>query len=1554
MVGFAALLKTGTVSLLVKNQIEELFSRELNGRLSIWKFDIDLPSGINAYQVHLYIGRERIPALTLDTLSLRLSYADFSEKGFQKILVPRIYLSGLTIRAAQNDSGQINFANLIKSLPPELDSKKPESGTSFFPELNLPHVEIRHAQLQWRRPNQTLTLRDFAWQSELKIGPNFVNGVLEELHFYVPEKDFQLSKGLGYFVFNESRSELFSFELATPNSAVFLTASLDNFNIFSPVSTDSLARARVYLEANASRIGKRDIEKFLPNHPLSKTNWSISAKAKGSAEKLSIENFQVRSDSSRVNLNGELRNWNSFPNMQANIKLENCALNLLEVQKLLGVSVLSRVASLQTVRFSGEYRGGLREAQAALQLNAAGININAAGNFSLDKDSLPRYAVTLGMNKLDLSKITGNRSWKSRLNIAGKLSGKGFSFETMQSHFQGRVDTSFVAGRNIRSLALDVQLNRKRFNGSLQLSAGEQKITLDGEADFSHKHPTYSAEGALYALDLSKILLDTNFSSHLNLAYEFKGDGMDLKNFSAQFAAKFDSSNIRDFTIAAGNSLSFYIDQDSTSSSVEFLSDVLDFHGQGNFDLSRLQLIGEREVAVIWREFQRNNIFRNEESLADSKMVKLPFSNSEVSEDSLNSLPNLSVEYDLQLKKIDRLATLLQLGDFEMVGSLYGKLESSSSCFYSKTELDVASARFNDTYAVLDLKASISYTDSLLNSSDPAFNRFSSEIQMSGKKLKLGGNIFFDTDFIAAYRNREQYINLRSTNANTEGLIDLNAKIKIDEEQHYNIGIQNLSFATEDYLWMLNQGAKIELSRQAVRFENVFLENAEQQVHIDGFLELSGSGKIAVSVQNVALADFRRFVFADPEKRFTGNLNLNLNIEGTLNDPVMALQLWCDELAFDKMNLGHIQLQGAYAAQLLNLKLTANRETERYDSLDLPALPYNHITAQAFLPIDLRFSVDSTRLRQDKELFATLRCDDVAPSVIEYLLPFFSHVQGKLPLTASVTGYFPNPKISIETNLTNLKATVTASQVPYVFNGKIQVSPSKVEWENLSIKDFYGGSGASSGVVFMDNFTVRDISISGSCQKLRLFDREDTGGEDPFGEITASTNNLLFYGTLNSPVLEGSLEIDATQYTMFKSGASSKAKLAEAGKFITYTAREDTSLEARLSRDEGLNKTLSLFQEDSKKIKQSTVEESFMDKLRISNFLVKNKRPITFSIIFDRYTGERLLAEISETNLTIQKRGQNYTARGSVNISSGKYDFATTSFDIRSGGKLTWNNVDVKNATMESLYADKDVRINDNESNEVDDVQLSLYIGGTLTNPQVEMGYWLNGSSQPYSAESEFGDETSNIDPNAQLNVLTMLFARQWYVKPGSSSAIGGNSALTSIGLSTGAGLISSQLSRLATGIPGLRSVNINIASDAAGTPTGVDLSIALTVPGTDGRLKLITSGSTAKSTVSSTEDAGYYTNEQRLEYQLTDNVSVEAYRSFGINRNTFSYGIGDQVLEVWGMSISYREEFRTWSELWQRIFNGEEESLPKEEGKVEQNPPNKKSDPVSAEVDKS
>jgi hypothetical protein len=125
----------------------------------------------------------------------------------------------------------------------------------------------------------------------------------------------------------------------------------------------------------------------------------------------------------------------------------------------------------------------------------------------------------------------------------------------------------------------------------------------------------------------------------------------------------------------------------------------------------------------------------------------------------------------------------------------------------------------------------------------------------------------------------------------------------------------------------------------------------------------------------------------------------------------------------------------------------------------------------------------------------------------------------------------------------------------------------------------------------------------------------------------------------------------------------------------------------------------------------------------------------------------------------------------------------------------------------------------------------------------------------------------------------------------------------------------------MASAIQGVQAINIDFARDRSGQVAGVDFSLEYAVPGTDGRLVITGSGSTA-AVDSLGRSNNAISNTQRLEYRISRNVVLEAFRNFGPNNfNLFN----NSIAEVWGIGISYRESFHTWGELgmrWNAYFD--------------------------------
>ncbi|MCS7210952.1 MAG: translocation/assembly module TamB, partial [Chloroherpetonaceae bacterium] len=879
--------------------------------------------------------------------------------------------------------------------------------------------------------------------------------------------------------------------------------------------------------------------------------------------------------------------------------------------------------------------------------------------------------------------------------------------------------------------------------------------------------------------------------------------------------------------------------------------------------------------------------------------------------DSMLALPPLSVRYKLSFKSLSKIALMLRSGYFNAIGSMEGRIESQANRCLWHTSLTIDSLRYGTILAARTLSASLRYSDDLQTDSTQrrTFHNLNALLQANVFRMKIGDQRFVKTALRAKYAPSDLDVNLRTTHQNTRGLFDLDAEVRTVGDQ-YVIQLRDATFATQNYFWQNDANAQIIISRDLVKFENLRFINNEQEIVVLGEFRLTGQSELSFRIQDFSLSDIRQFFFDSPNTKLGGTLNLTMNLTGNFISPVITLTSTLDNFFYETIDIGHLDFAGRYENKRFTFELGANTDSARYRAFNLPLKPYTHIRGEGRLPIDLSINAEE-RLLQNEDVWVEIACPDLSPTILEFAAPV-QRVSGAIGLRITYFGRFPSPTLKAVLTAQDVHATTTASSVEYIINGSADITPNLVQWRSVDVRDKQGGLLRTSGTVRMSDFDVQRFDIQLSFSQLLLYDKPAGRSEELIGRLIASSDELRFSGTMKEPVLSGTLRLDGGRLTQFRSGSSKGSQIVEASKFITTIVEEDTSLEARLRRNPKLNLTLDEEFELSETARaiRSAYKASFVDELSMS-LRIATVQPLSYTLVFDRFLGEQLDALIEDMALTINKQKTTYRVFGSASITSGRYNFYGVAFNIEPGATMRWLGGGLTDAVLD-IFARYQTRVLSTTRNELDNIILRPHIGGTVDDTQIEISYILNERTYRAPGTRIAGEE----DPNAALNFITLLTARRWYAPPGSAS--GGSLSgglLTGVGLSAGAGLLSSQITRLASAIQGVQAVNIDFARDRSGQVAGVDFSLEYAVPGTDGRLVVTGSGSTAAvDSLGRTNNA--ISNSQRLEYRISRNLVLEAFRNYGPNNfNLFN----NTIAEVWGIGISYRETFHTWGEFGER-----------------------------------
>ncbi len=1566
LIGLYVLLNTSFGERLLKSFAEKQFALLFNGRLTIERAELGFPTSLTLHGVKVFIADDSTESLSLEQLSLSIVgvslYRNIEEGFIKELHIGRISLHTPKAVVVQERDSTLRFMRLLKpDSVATVDTSESKPIKFLVDEIAIrngdfwwinhlaptPDREIAIALDSLRRQGITpinfdsLHLANVNLLLKGEMDGDFITATVQELSFDIPESDFSVAETNLYASLTPHRVELTGLMLKTSRSSIQLSAALHHYNLFAPYSEDSLKQAKFDLNLDVAQLALDDVKRLAPTLYFLNGNLRAKAIARGTMDSFKVEEISIQVAQSRIGISGNVKHAFTPEKSELNVALQNTYLTLSDAAKVMPSLALPDMSEVGRVNLSGGFNGRLNRFRARLAAQSQVGTLAADVEIALPKHRVPEYAGVFSVEHLNIGKAVKKPSLTSDLNLSAKLEGSGNSLESLNAKFVATMTKSRFGEYAVTEFSANARVTKKQFTGDFFIAMGEQLAEFSGVVDLSKDVPTYQGEGRLEKVDISTFTKDDSLKSNLTLKYTVDGSGFALSEINFDFDLELDSSTIGKLPIRKGTKAHITLVQNKLDSSATFVfhSDLIDVDVEGKFDVAQLVTLVQLESGVIEREIYKNNIFRTKAQEAKfqaaSKKVKALEKSIKKTETAAKvMLPTLNVSVDVSLKSLAAMSLIAKAGYFNAKAHLRGKITSQPNQCAITVILNIDSTTYSDMFFSQNFNATFGYVDDVIDQKE---HQLRAKLTLNAFRLKTGDQRFLDTKFEMRYDKQAIQVDVTTSHINTRGKLEMQMLAGVFDEQ-YIILLERLKFATSEFSWEANANSEFQISPQNIRFSNVAFRNKDQELALKGFLEFDGDGNVSLALKNFNLADFRKWVMPEPSNApFGGRVNLTLDVTGNLQQPDIKFKLDVRDLIYSSVRGGNIMLHADYRSKWMNVMLAANLDSTKKSRVFGKGDIVNRISGRGRLPINLDSDGTPFGFIKSEDVFAEIRSDDIAASALEAFVPL-ERTSGFIKLRATVRGRFPSPDIRISLLIDNVKTTPITTQVEYTLNGEILATPSGARWTSLTINDRFGGEGSTSGAIKMNNFAVEFLDINIVLNRLNLMRKPEGKDGLPFGFLIASSDNLRYFGTLDAPKLTGRLTINDGDLSSFAKNANNATQFAEAAKFITMRPREDTTLTReerdRIKKERRLNEEFSMDETHSRvQVYQITPYDLMTMDLR-----VRTQRRMLYTIIFNKYLGEQMKVSIEDVDIRVRKRGINLEAFGSASIAGGSYTAFTKNFEVKQGGKISWNEEDILNASI-NVTAETRTRA-DNPDPRRTGVQAEVFlvvkITGTALAPNMAMGYRFE--------EREFKMPNTDLpgieDPNAVLNFALLLSAGQWYAPPvelgGSGGGLGAGT-VANAGIGAGAGLLSSQLSRVAGTIAGVQSVNIGLARDASGGFSGVDLAVAYAVPGTDGKLVVIGSGSFANNDSAATR--GGNTNSQKLEYRVSDKVVLEAFRVFGQNNFTI---FNQEMQELWGFGIGYRDNFHTWSELSDRIFRRKKTVNTKlsEKKKIEQQPP--------------
>ncbi|MEP0547726.1 MAG: translocation/assembly module TamB domain-containing protein [Rhodothermales bacterium] len=693
-------------------------------------------------------------------------------------------------------------------------------------------------------------------------------------------------------------------------------------------------------------------------------------------------------------------------------------------------------------------------------------------------DEVPTLRLSEGTFRgVNLALVLDNPALQTDLN--GRLELDADGFDPQLSDITGRVILlpSRINGARLDAGTVEFDLARGYAEASadLDFEQGAAAFTFSGRP--FDERPTYNTAGTLDSLDVAALFGDDQAeATSVNLAFDVKGEGFDPATMTLSGSLRGGDSQLVGATV------------DTLRTEFALAESVLRLDGL-ELRSSFADATGEGQIALFDAQQTQRTQLTFDATVKDTAPLN-PF-----------------------------LAQPLTLEEGRLVGSVSGEpgrplrldVQASAQQFaYGDVRISTLDARLNGEYVggLADATPVAVGVDSTAADSTAFGLGFIGTARVEFGFLALpsiridGGDIdlTYDGENLAA-----------SGEIGVDQRRDLNFRLRTDlNPEQQTVTLEALSFRVDGERWELLQESTISYGQQ-YRFRNLLLYSGDQQIAVDGVVDLDGEQNLVLTVEQFEIDVVTDLVGYDG---VGGVLSTTLVLSGPAASPVIDGTLRVDSLVAGGETVGALDLDLDYA----NFRLTL-------DAL-LTHVSGRELRAEGFLPLDFSLGGPVSEAAPSADVDFVVRADSFPVAWAEPFLPpeTFTEVGGALDIDLAITGTQSDPQLSGDALLADgrlgvltLGRTIQDVRIPLTFEGN-----------TVRIREASAGTGGNGRLFAEGTITLPKLSLGELAIALEMDDFNVI--ETPtYQELRLTTREgpLLFTGTTEFPRLVGALTLDS-------------------------------------------------------------------------------------------------------------------------------------------------------------------------------------------------------------------------------------------------------------------------------------------------------------------------------------------------------------------------------------------------------------------------------------------
>ncbi|MCW8823765.1 MAG: hypothetical protein OQK63_06740, partial [Ignavibacteriaceae bacterium] len=965
-VGFS---QTSTFRNWFKEFVTEQVNSSTNGTLSIGNIDGTIFTTLILSNTVYTIEKDTL--FSAETIELKVSTL--------RVLLKTIYIRKLEIDNAKvsllkDENGDLNISKITS--PSKEEEKKDTVSTSepfnwkievaslTLTNFNFSHQTIsnKNSTAEYPQPEMNdLRLNDInlSLSGAANIADNEYELYISKFQVKPNLIGFNLLNLSGNFVLLNDIAGVTDLKIVTERSNISVNAAISDFSPFSDNELN-LNNSPVKVELDATDFNFDDLTNFVSGTDILKGNVETHLSAAGTLADLQLKKLKIKINETRLEASGFLKNILGGTDMLISTRFQNSIVNQDDIKSLLPSISIPYYPQYGVLKFDSlYYEGKPLQFNAGLLLSTNKGSINGSVKMDLTGEEI-LYDYNIKTKNLNLEPIAGI---KTNLNLIGALKGKGFSPQNLETSVQINAIKSSIGEISFNKFAINADGGNGIIKTEVSFSSLETLGKINSGFDFTDSANTkYNFAIALNGFNIKDIIKENELTSDLNIKLTGDGENFDQDRLNLFAVLEIDSSKLNDISI---DSTTLIADVRSSKDNrvINVISDLADLTIEGKFTLTEIIDVVAEETSMLSSSIKNKIKLIQPPNFSSGEAESLT---EDLQEKTTNLLAsrNIDVKYLLELKSFELLSLFLGPSEIEVDGEISGNVFSANDSVSVVLDTKITQMKYWDgleLFYLSDFDMSLTMKDRIAVA---AFDDFKADIKIDAKRIFVGSEIT-DLSFSMDFNNNYAEINLSAV---YDGLtdLDLTGSILVNDN-NVEVIFKNFLLKYRELDIRNKNDIQFSYSDNKFDFQAFKLVHNGGELNLNGEFSLTGDEELSLQINKFKMSDLSANLLGiSREKSFRGELDLDLEISGNADNPLIDLSYSVDSIKIQNLYLGSLKSTANYSNKLVNVDLSFY-EKENVESR-------HSFGVSGKIPVDLALSAQK-RFSDDEIIDLTLFAD---------------------------------------------------------------------------------------------------------------------------------------------------------------------------------------------------------------------------------------------------------------------------------------------------------------------------------------------------------------------------------------------------------------------------------------------------------------------------------------------------------------------------------------------------------------------------------------------------